>query len=159
MENISALIDGELSEQETRHSLLRLKQHTECCERWEIFHLIGDVMRDERALPRDFIEHIYGKLDQEPTIVAPRFTYKRMAGYALSAAASLAAIAFVLTLIFNTDNPFHSNQQQIAQVVPKPVNQAKINEYLMAHQEFSPSTAMQGVAPYVRTVSDSQENH
>jgi sigma-E factor negative regulatory protein RseA len=28
-----------------------------------------------------------------------------------------------------------------------------MNEYLMAHQQFSPSTAMQGVVPYVRTVS------
>ena len=28
-----------------------------------------------------------------------------------------------------------------------------MSEYLMAHQQFSPSTAMQGVVPYVRTVS------
>ena len=28
-----------------------------------------------------------------------------------------------------------------------------MNEYLMAHQEFSPSTALQGVAPYIRSVS------
>jgi|GEM_PF-106618 len=31
---------------------------------------------------------------------------------------------------------------------------AGMNDYLLAHQEFSPSTAMQGVAPYVRTVAD-----
>jgi sigma-E factor negative regulatory protein RseA len=28
-----------------------------------------------------------------------------------------------------------------------------MREYLMAHQQYSPSTAMQGVVPYVRTVS------
>ncbi|NIO43161.1 MAG: hypothetical protein GTO41_25210 [Burkholderiales bacterium] len=28
-----------------------------------------------------------------------------------------------------------------------------LSEYLMAHQQFSPSTAMQGVVSYVRTVS------
>jgi len=28
-----------------------------------------------------------------------------------------------------------------------------MNEYLMAHQGFSPSTAIQGLAPYIRTVS------
>ncbi len=162
MDKISALIDGELSEHEARLNFLRLKQHREYSETWALFHLIGDVMRDEPLLLRhDFTSRVCSCLDREPTIMAPRFTYKRVAGYALSAAASLAAIAFVLILVFNTDNPFHSNQQQVAQVTPpapQPVNQTKINEYLMAHQEFSPSTTMQGVVPYVRTVSDNQEN-
>jgi sigma-E factor negative regulatory protein RseA len=31
--------------------------------------------------------------------------------------------------------------------------QAAASDYLRAHQEFSPSAAMQGVASYVRTVS------
>jgi sigma-E factor negative regulatory protein RseA len=161
MDKISALVDGELSEHEARLNLLRLKQHQEHSENWALFHLIGDVMRDEPLmLGHDFTARVCSCLDREPTIMAPRITYKRIASYALSAVASFAAIAFVLTLVFNTDNLFHSNQQQVAQInlpAPKPVNQAKISEYLMAHQEFSPSTTMQGVAPYVRTVSDSQE--
>ena len=33
-----------------------------------------------------------------------------------------------------------------------------MNEYLVAHQEFSPSTAMQDVASYVRTVSADEPN-
>jgi len=32
-------------------------------------------------------------------------------------------------------------------------SEGKMNEYLIAHQEFSPSTAIQGLAPYIRTVS------
>jgi sigma-E factor negative regulatory protein RseA len=39
------------------------------------------------------------------------------------------------------------------------VSHRKVNEYLMAHQEYSPSTAFQGVAPYVRTVSESQDGN
>lgn len=31
---------------------------------------------------------------------------------------------------------------------------AGINPYLLVHQEYSPTTAMQGVRPYVRTVAD-----
>jgi sigma-E factor negative regulatory protein RseA len=31
-----------------------------------------------------------------------------------------------------------------------------MNEYLIAHQEYSPSTAIQGLAPYIRTVSSAQ---
>jgi sigma-E factor negative regulatory protein RseA len=30
---------------------------------------------------------------------------------------------------------------------------ATMNDYLRAHQEYSPSTQMLGVAPYIRTVS------
>jgi sigma-E factor negative regulatory protein RseA len=33
-------------------------------------------------------------------------------------------------------------------------SEGQSNEYLLAHQGISPSTAMQGVAPYIRTVSD-----
>ena len=29
-----------------------------------------------------------------------------------------------------------------------------ISPYLLVHQEYSPTTAMQGVRPYVRTVAD-----
>jgi hypothetical protein len=28
-----------------------------------------------------------------------------------------------------------------------------MNEYLLAHQGFSPSTAIQGLAPYIRSVA------
>jgi sigma-E factor negative regulatory protein RseA len=45
--------------------------------------------------------------------------------------------------------------------VPRPPvlsNRGAVNDYLTAHQEFSPSTAMQGLAPYVRTVSADESN-
>jgi hypothetical protein len=32
-----------------------------------------------------------------------------------------------------------------------------MNEYLIAHQEFSPSTEIQGLAPYIRSVSSSRQ--
>jgi len=155
-------MDGELSSQETRHNLLRLKDSAECRETWDTFYLIGDVMRGEPALDDTFTMRVCGRLAEEPTIIAPRFTHRQVIGYTLSAAASLAAVAFVLTLAINVDNPFRPARQQPAQVAfqpPQPINQAKINEYLIAHQEFSPSTMMQGVAPYVRTVSDDQATH
>lgn len=34
----------------------------------------------------------------------------------------------------------------------------RIDAYLLAHQEFSPSTTMQGLAPYVRTVTSGSAN-
>jgi sigma-E factor negative regulatory protein RseA len=85
----------------------------------------------------------------------------------LSAAASLSAVAIVLTLVL-TDNPLRPQAPiaaapgfeppVVAQIETqaRPVaHQGRVNEYLMAHQEYSPSNAFQGVAPYVRTVSES----
>jgi sigma-E factor negative regulatory protein RseA len=77
---------------------------------------------------------------------------------ALSAAASVGGVALVAWLAL-VNNPFQP-QQNLAQnqpptpvqVVVAPANGA-VNDYLLAHQQFSPSTAMQGVASYVRTVS------
>jgi len=79
---------------------------------------------------------------------------------ALSAAAAIGGVALVTWLAL-FDSPF-APQQKVAgnqappggqtQVAATPANDA-VNDYLLAHQQFSPSTAMQGVASYVRTVS------
>ena len=79
---------------------------------------------------------------------------------ALSAAASIGGVALVAWLAL-FDNPFVP-QQNLAvnqaapgaqtQLAATPANGA-VNDYLLAHQQFSPNTAMQGVASYVRTVS------
>jgi len=39
-------------------------------------------------------------------------------------------------------------------IVPLP---SATNDYLLAHQGFSPRASLQGMAPYVRTVSDQSQ--
>lgn len=171
MNRISVFMDGETSRLEARQAILRLKQNDECCEIWETFHLIGDVMRGDSALRGDFSARFRARMEHEPTLLAPRIIWRKSTQFALSAAASLAAVAIILTLVL-TDNPLRP-QAQIAAApksetihtthtaaLPQPVpavNQARVNEYLMAHQEYSPSTTLQGVAPYIRTVSATQD--
>ena len=181
MDRISAFMDGETRQHEARQAILRLKQDAEYYESWHTFHLIGDVMRGDPLLHDDFTARLRGRLQQEPTVLAPRFNWHRMTtGLPLSAAAALAAVAAILTLVL-TDNPLRSQPQlavaplavaplavapksdtaAVAAPAAQPVqaaNQGRINEYLMAHQEFSPSTALQGFAPYVRTVSATYGN-
>jgi hypothetical protein len=78
----------------------------------------------------------------------------------LSAAASLAAVALVGWLAF-------APQPASQLTTPAPVAQAPAeakpnlvplptaaNDYLLAHQGFSPRVRLQGMAPYVRTVSE-----
>ena len=164
MDKISAFMDGEASQMEAHQTVLHLKQNDECLEAWNTFHLIGDTMRGAPVLRGDFSARFRTRMEQEPTLLAPRMIWRKPATLALSAAASLAAVSVVLMLVF-TDNALQPQPQIAAapksvpsQIVmlPQPVsaaNQARVNEYLMAHQEYSPSTTLQGVAPYVRTVS------
>ena len=170
MNKISEWMDGELPAHETRPLVDRLKQDVELRQCWDTFHLIGDVLRGECALSQDFEQRLAARLAGEPTVLAPRPpAIRRFATYALSAAASLSAVAVVGWLAF-FNNPLVPHpeiaQPQIAPApAPIPVepqlasvpNDGTMNEYLIAHQEFSPSTEIQGLAPYIRGVSGSRK--
>ncbi len=172
MDKISALMDGELDGREAQQQLARLKQDEGLTESWRTFHLIGDAMRGEHALSRGFDRRLTARLTGEPTVLAPRRSMtKRITTYALSAAASLSAVALVGWVAFfnhplapQAELAKAPNTSPPAAVSPAPVqaqlasmpSDGKMNEYLIAHQEFSPSTAIQGLAPYIRGVSSAQ---
>jgi len=73
----------------------------------------------------------------------------------LSAAASVSAVGVVAWMSMQI-GPEATPKMAMQQNSMRPVNvqiQPKANDYLMAHQEFSPSTDMNGGASYIRTVS------
>jgi sigma-E factor negative regulatory protein RseA len=168
MDKISALMDGELDGREAQQQILRLKQDEALAASWDTFHLIGDAMRGEQALSHGFDQRLAARLSGEPTVLAPRRSMaKRITTYALSAAASLSAVALVGWVAF-FNNPL-APQAELAKAPNTPAtaspapaqlasmpSDGKMNEYLIAHQEFSPSTAIQGLAPYIRGVSSAQ---
>ena len=167
MDKISALMDSELDEQQAQQLIARLKQDGDLVQHWHAFHLIGDTLRGERPLSPDFDRRLTARLAGEPTVIGPRRSVpKRAATYALSAAASLSAVALVGWVAFS-DNPL-APQPDLAKASKPPAvaappaqlasvpSEGKMNEYLIAHQEFSPSTAIQGLAPYIRSVSSTQ---
>lgn len=175
MDKISALMDGELDERQTRQELARLRQDGELRQTWNTFHLIGDALRGERMLFTDVAGSLSLRLADEPTVLAPQRQRSRKATtYVLSAAASIAAIALVgwVALVPNSSHrpaDLASVQPEtVAPVVlpaPAPVQVTPVasvphdgsrNEYILAHQGFSPSTAIQGVVPYIRSVSARQ---
>ena len=101
MDKISEWMDGELNGGETRRQVERLKQDAELNRCWAVFHLIGDVMRGERVLSREFERRLVARLAEEPAVLAPRPpAAPRFTTYALSAAASLSAVAVVGWLAF-----------------------------------------------------------
>jgi hypothetical protein len=77
----------------------------------------------------------------------------------MSAAASVAAVALVGWVAFAPQRESTPAPVPLAQVKPAPGAVAApmpvaANDYLLAHQAFSPRVSLQGMAPYVRSVSD-----
>jgi len=150
-ERISALMDGELDDTAAGTAIDALRRDRAAFEAWRTYHLISDAMRDTRLLSEGFTASLGERLAAEPTVLAPLPGGPRQR-FALAAAASVAAVSLVGWLAF-APQP----QTQLAQAPKAPVMvalPASANDYLLAHQGFSPRVSFQGMAPYVRTVSE-----
>ena len=169
-ERISQLMDGELDGSDAERTLFALREESEGRQAWRTYHLIGDALRDHRVLSAGFSDRVVAGLAQEPTVLAPAraapaHSWRR---YLMPAAAGVAAAGFVGAVAFMMPMQEPSLTTPIAQAPQiKPTPAAKLTEptpppvplpaatddYLLAHQGYSPRNRLQGVAPYVRTVS------
>jgi len=160
---ISALMDGELFEDEAEILFDQIKRDENSHRDWATYHLIGDALRQPDSIHRDISAKVRERMQNEPTVLAPRSRAltQRVRTVALSAAASLAAVGVVAWMSLQI-SPEVAPQMAMQQTALRPASlqiQPKSNDYLMAHQEFSPSTDMNGGASYIRTVSYSQEEN
>lgn len=164
-DRISELMDGELDERSAADTIKACGQGGDALETWRTYHLISDAMRDSRILSEGFSMRTIERLQAEPTVLAPqRGRPESRTWFALSAAASFAAVALVGWLAFAPPQP--GGVPQVAQApaanpaaeAPQAAAPAMLpsaaNDYLLAHQGFSPRGSFQGVAPYVRNVSE-----
>ena len=166
---ISELIDGELEGADAARALSALREGDEVRQTWRTYHLIGDALRDTRVLSQRFSERMAASLAAEPTVLAPALAApaaRPLRRYLMPVAAGVAGAAFVGSVAFLVPLQEQSPAPQVAQVpkvrptpaavaaeparVPLPV---ATDDYLLAHQGYSPRNLLQGVAPYVRTVS------
>lgn len=168
-EQVSALMDDQIEGAECDGCLRRLKDDESMRADWEVYHLIGDALRGTpaRGLATSFAE----RLAAEPTVLAPSasarpMSQRRQTWYALSAAASVAAVAVVgwmaVSIVQPPAPPIAMVQPpapaaSVAAVAPQaaviPVAQG-VGDYVLAHQRYSPRSAMTGVMPYVGSVAD-----
>jgi sigma-E factor negative regulatory protein RseA len=76
-EALSALSDGEANEREVARACAAWRDHEEARERWQAYHLVGDVMRSDDGLARgrrsdaDFLAGVRDRLAREPVVLAP----------------------------------------------------------------------------------------
>jgi sigma-E factor negative regulatory protein RseA len=164
-DRISALMDGELDDRSAAEVIEALGRDREALLVWRSYHVISDAMRESRVLSEGFSARLTERLAAEPTVLAPRRAAlagpqaEKRKWFALSAAASLAAVALVGWMAFAPQpgvGPAPVAQLQPAAepkpaIVPLPT---AANDYLLAHQGFSPRVSLQGMAPYVLTVSE-----
>jgi sigma-E factor negative regulatory protein RseA len=179
-EQISAFADGEATDAERALAVLRNPEQKEV---WDLYHRIGDSLRsDEMAfeMSAGFASRLSARLDAEPTIVAPaviaagklaslpaakRWTLPRVA-----AAAAVATGAFILTpKLMNTldGDRVLAEAPSVASPVTTQVSSSSappggvmlrdpnIDDYLLAHQRFSPS--VYSTAQYARPAAVSQK--
>jgi sigma-E factor negative regulatory protein RseA len=156
-ERVSVLMDGELDDKSAAAAIQALAHEREARDAWRSYHLIGDLMRGSAPLSEGFAARVTWKLAEQPTVLAPgRLKPQPRRWFTASAlAASLAAVALVAWLAFSPQPlapvPIAEVKPQAPAIVPMPT---AANDYLLAHQGFSPRVSLQGMAPYVRTVSE-----
>lgn len=174
-DEISALMDGELDPEVAAHVIAQLKKADELRSEWVVYHLISDALGQTEAMPADITRRVRTRLAAEPTVLAPRPPIIKHKARVFAAAASVAAVAMIGLMNLQTTNrpaenladnkptPTTTNTAAL-QTAPAAISvsaslpaPAQINDYLLAHRQFSPS-AMHGTAPYVHTVAESREN-
>ena len=172
--DISALMDGELGPAAFEGALSALREEGDALAAWRIYHLVGDALQGRTFLDRACSARVAARLAEEPVLIGPLPTQvaapQRAKWFVPSAlAASVAAVALVGWLAFAPRSPEGPGVKMAAAPAPasapleaskpKPlilVRQpltAAARDYLIAHQAYSPRNSLQGVAPYVRSVS------
>jgi sigma-E factor negative regulatory protein RseA len=160
-DRISALMDGELDERSAALAIDALAKDREALETWRTYHLISDALGKSRMLSAGFTERVAAELAREPTVLAPSRSQPEPPRRWVAIAAGAAAVALVAWLGFAPQQTavapvaqapsVTSAQEAKPAVVPLP---SGTNDYLLAHQGFSPRVSLQGMMPYVRTVSE-----
>lgn len=166
-EQISALLDSELSDAQIEVALAALRQ-SEGRATWDVYHQIGDVLRSDdmaQSPSGDFMARMMARLDEEPPILAPPVNRSPAQQSAPAAGARLKrygfpsaiAAAVVCALVFAPQLMKSPQPDQVApkQIIDVPaiaqvgdknapdgttmIRDPRMNQYLLAHQRFSPS--------------------
>ncbi len=170
-EKLSALMDGELNEAETRKMLSEIEKNKDLRATWSRYHLAASALHDDiiQLSNSSLASKISKEIAGEPIIVSPGWWRQsnkkaiKLAG-SFAIAASVAAIAVVSLQV---DSPDQVNQQSIASLEPissgdfirasgtrwsNGTNSTgrALNMYLVEHSEFSPASNFKGMMGYGR---------
>jgi len=149
-EDISRLMDGELDDEHVDGVCARMR-HPGGIATWVCYHVIGDALRGAGEPAAGFSARFAARLAEEPTIVAPRAKQSRPLTIAWAAAATVAAVSLVGwvamgTIETQTEAVASARQAVNARATIVRPQQIPV-DYLLVHQEYSPTAPIQGVGP------------
>lgn len=160
-DRISALMDGELDDRSAALAIDAMAKDDEALEAWRTYHLISDALGKSRVLSPGFSARVAAALAREPTVLAPGRRRAAEPRRWVALAAGVAAVSLVGWLGFTPQQPPVAPVAQAPKPVPPQEARPAVvplpsgtDDYLLAHQGFSPRVSLQGMAPYVRTVSE-----
>ena len=155
-EGISRLVDGELNDEEFEAVWASLRSDQGLAV-WVGYQVIGDTLRGAGSPTEGFSRRFAARLAAEPTVLAPRPRAARTESFAWAAAATVAAVGLVGWVAFSTLDPQATAVAKAREAAVVRAAQVKPQiapaDYVLAHQEYSPTTQMLGVPSGVRTVS------
>jgi sigma-E factor negative regulatory protein RseA len=179
--DVSALMDSALEDRTGQRLVDRLGGDAELRQAWSRYHLIGDALRGTPECGVDITARVLARLVDEPAVIAPNRQVRgpqrsRFSRHVLPLAASIVGIGAV-GWVAHTLNPpsevtvaagnaplvtLQRGDRTLASApapaeIVQPASVSQVRQYLFAHQGYSMESSIQGVAPYVRTVSDERE--
>jgi sigma-E factor negative regulatory protein RseA len=158
-EHISRLMDGDLDDAAADEAFRQLK-HPEGVAIWVSYHVIGDVLRRTSAPAPGFAARFAARLEGEPTVFAPIPRSSNRLPLTWAVAASVAAVMVVGWVAVSTLDPQPTAVARAREAVAVRSAQGSAQpvspDYLLAHQEYSPTTQIQGIGPYLRSVSSGE---
>ena len=160
-EKLSALMDGELDQQQARAVIKSLGSDEVSRDEWNLYHVIGEALRGDepgRAKAQEGnIDAIFAALALEPTVLAPAMIkqpVEKRTRIALAVAASVVTISAIGVVALKQENGQVAPVQLVQQVAPQPVAlgkvaptaaEVRVNDYLVVHRQFSNPGAFQAV--------------
>ena len=178
---VSALMDGELEQQDVSNIIEALKNDHDLRDEWKKYHLIGDALRQSTRLSMNISSSVSHKLKAEPTILSPissRSGGKKQTHKVLAFSMAASVIAMVSGWVI-MNNLYKPQQVIVAEqskrdnnLVTSPVVVSspslihnyshppiEMNDYLFVHREFSPGITMNGQVTNVNNVTEYHERY
>ena len=166
---LSALLDGELEQDEVQTLCNALHRSRTLKEEARLYAMIGSSLRGEATSTGDLTARIMTALEDEPVVLAPRPSLiNRWQRPMLALAASVAGVLVVAGVVLAPQ------ENRVGQVIPAmaqrgtptlavakvtqhQLSAAEMQEYLIAHQAHSFGATVGAGSQQIRTVSQVDE--
>ena len=179
-EQLSAMFDGELEEQEHELLLHRLKQDKQMQQSFARYQLMGDAMRHDldKAASIDLVSKVSEQIAAQPELAntsvsrLPMKMLRPVAGLAIAASVATMAVVGVQNVALQDQGPLQQ-APKLAQVESgnnfvrvsgtrwnrtQPETEMRLNGYLVNHSEYTSNLSLQGMINYARIAGyDSQK--